>query len=68
MIALVYGFGITGILAKEVILLCAMPTATMTTMFALRYNTLTKESTSSTILGTLIAIITLPIFMLFVGF
>ncbi|WP_151192961.1 AEC family transporter [Cysteiniphilum sp. JM-1] len=68
MIALVYGFGITGILAKEVILLCAMPTATMTTMFALRYNTLTEESTSSTILGTLIAIITLPVFMLFVGF
>lgn len=67
MLCLVVIFGITGLLAKEVVLLCAMPTATMTTMFALRYNTLTEESTSSTILGTLISIITLPIFMIIVG-
>ncbi|MCF6777254.1 AEC family transporter [Thiotrichales bacterium 19X7-9] len=64
MLGLVALFSIQGLLAKEVVLLCAMPTATMTTMFALRYNTLTEESTSSTILGTLFAIITLPIFMI----
>ncbi|MCF6764671.1 AEC family transporter [Thiotrichales bacterium 19S3-7] len=64
MMGLIFVFGIKGLLAKEVVLLCAMPTATMTTMFALRYNTLTEESTSSTILGTLFSIITLPVFML----
>ncbi|WP_159084469.1 AEC family transporter [Dongshaea marina] len=63
MMGLVLVFGLSGVLAKEVVLLCAMPTATMTTMFALRYNTLTEESTSATILGTLVAIVTLPVFM-----
>ncbi|MFZ9035943.1 MAG: AEC family transporter [Francisellaceae bacterium] len=67
MIALVAIFALKGIFAKEVILLCAMPTATMTTMFALKYQTLTEESTSATILGTLISIITLPVFMLIVA-
>ena len=42
MLGLVALFGIQGLLAKEVILLCAMPTATMTTMFALRYNNLSS--------------------------
>lgn len=68
MMILVYLFGVTGIASKEVILLCAMPTATMTTMFALKYNTLPEESTSTPVLGTLFAIITLPIFMLLMGF
>ena len=67
MIGLVMLFGVKGIYAKEAILLCAMPTATMTTMFGLKYKTLTEESTSSTILGTIVSLVTLTIFMLIVG-
>lgn len=64
MLALVAIFGISGIFAKEAILLCAMPTATMTAMFALKYETLAEESTTSAILGTLISLLTLTIFMI----
>ena len=67
MLGLVSLFGITGVLSIEVVLLCAMPTATMTTMFALRYETLTEESTSSAILGTVFALVTLTVFMLIMG-
>ncbi|ASK79754.1 hypothetical protein CF386_11980 [Paraphotobacterium marinum] len=66
MMALVFVFGIKGLIAKELVLLCAMPTATMTTMFALKYNTLIEDSTSSAILGTLISIISLSLFMVLV--
>ena len=64
MLLLVILFNVKGLIAKEAILLCAMPTATMTTMFALRYRTLVQESTSTTILGTMVAIVTLPIFII----
>lgn len=63
MLGLVIAFGINGIFAKEAILLCAMPTATMTAMFALKYETLTEESTTSAILGTIVSLVTLTIFM-----
>lgn len=68
MLALVIVFGVKGIFAKEAILLCAMPTATMTTMFALKYDTLTVESTSSAILGTILSLLTLTVFMVGLGF
>ena len=67
MLGLVVLFGITGIMSVELVLLCAMPTATMTTMFAIRYQALTEESTSSAILGTIFSLVTLTIFMLIMG-
>ncbi len=63
MLSLVVTFKVSGIFAKEAILLCAMPTATMTAMFALKYETLAEESTTSAILGTIISLFTLTIFM-----
>lgn len=68
MLALVTGFGIKGLLAQEAVLLCAMPTACMATMFALKYQVLAQDSTSSTILGTLVSLLTLPLFMMIMGF
>jgi malonate transporter len=59
----VIAFGITGALAKEAILLCALPPAIMTTMFAVRYNVLKLESTSSTVLGTVVALFSMAIIM-----
>ncbi|MCX5774419.1 MAG: AEC family transporter [Fusobacteria bacterium] len=67
MMAIILIFGIKGILAKEAILLCAMPTATITTMFSLKYEVLAEETTSVTILGTIISLVTLTLFMLIVG-
>jgi malonate transporter and related proteins len=60
---LVVAFGITGALAKEAILLCALPPAIMTTMFAVKYNVLTLESTSSTVLGTVGALVSMAVIM-----
>lgn len=67
MLGVVTLFGIKGLLAQEAVLLCAMPTACMVTMFALKYQVLAQDSTSSTILGTLVSLLTLPIFMLIMG-
>lgn len=64
MLCLVVLFNVKGVTAQEAILLCAMPTATMTTMFALRYRVLVEESTSSTVLGTIISVVTLPLFII----
>ena len=64
---LVVAFGITGVLAKEAILLCALPPAIMTTMFAAKYNVLTLESTSSTVLGTVLALFSMAIIMRALG-
>ena len=64
---LVVAFGITGALAKEAILLCALPPAIMTTMFAVKYNVLTLESTSSTVLGTVFALFSMAIIMRALG-
>ena len=65
--AVVVAFGITGALAKEAILLCALPPAIMTTMFAAKYNVLKLESSSSTVLGTVVALFSLAIIMRALG-
>jgi malonate transporter len=51
MLLTVYAFGVTGALAREAVLLAAIPSAVITTMFAQEYNILTSES-STTILST----------------
>lgn len=63
MLALVYLFQLQGLVSQEGVLLCAMPTATMAAMFALKHDVLVSESTSTVILGTLASILTLSIFM-----
>jgi malonate transporter and related proteins len=63
----VVAFGITGALAKEAILLCALPPAIMTTMFAVKYNVLKVESSSSTVLGTVVALFSIAIIMRALG-
>lgn len=63
MLVLVVLFHFSGLTAQESILLCAMPTATMCTMFALKYNVLVEESVAVTITSTLFAVITLPVWM-----
>jgi len=54
MFGIVLLFGIKGEWAMMAILLCAMPPAIMTTMFATKYDVLKLESSSSTVLGTVV--------------
>jgi len=64
MLATVYAFGVTGVLAREAVLLAAIPSAVITTMFAEEYNILTSES-STTILATrVLSFVTIPIVIL----
>jgi predicted permease len=64
---IVIAFGISGDWAKEAILLCAMPPAIMTTMFAVKYDVLKVESSSSTVLGTVVALFTMAVIMHLMG-
>lgn len=63
MIGIVKLFGITGLLAKELIILCAMPTAITSTIFSVSFDIDPLENVSSTILGTIVSLITLLGFM-----
>jgi predicted permease len=67
MFGAVIAFGITGALAKEAILLCALPPAIMTTMFAAKYDVLRLESSSSTVVGTVVALFTIAFIMRALG-
>jgi malonate transporter len=61
MLAVVLALGITGIVAREAILLAALPSAVITTMFAEEHHVLESES-STTILSTrVLAFATIPI-------
>nr|WP_307776241.1 AEC family transporter [uncultured Cetobacterium sp.] len=66
MSGLIVLFHLKGIMAKEILLLCAMPTATISTMFGLKYGVSEVESSSSTILGTIFSIITLSFLISFI--
>lgn len=59
-------FNLKGLMAKEILLLCAMPTATISNMFALKYEVLEEESSSATILGTLISLGTLSVIIYYI--
>ena len=65
--AIVVAFGISGEWGKEAILLCAMPPAIMTTMFAVKYDVLKLESSSSTVLGTVVSLFTMATIMYMMG-
>ncbi|MEG9436025.1 AEC family transporter [Edaphobacter sp. HDX4] len=64
MVVTVLIFGVSGVLAREAILLAALPSAVITTMFAEEYGTLQSES-STTILATrVLAFATIPVVFL----
>jgi malonate transporter len=56
---LVLLFGIPGEYRRELILLAALPTATITSMFALRYKVYSSESNATVLLSTVLSIVTL---------
>jgi len=61
MLMTVRAFGVTGVLAREAILLAAIPSAVITAIFAEQYGVITSEA-SSTILGTrILAFATIPL-------
>jgi predicted permease len=51
--------GVTGTYRREMILLGALPTASMVTMFAVRYDIYTDESIATVLLSTLLSMATL---------
>jgi hypothetical protein len=57
--ALVLLFDGTGEYRRELILLGALPTATITSMFALRYKVYSSESNATVLLSTVLSIVTL---------
>ena len=63
MVLVVKLFGITGLLSKELIILCAMPTAITSSIFAVSFDIDPQENVSSTILGTVFSLVTLFVFM-----
>lgn len=56
---LVLLLGVAGEYRRELILLGALPTATITSMFALRYNVYSNESDATVLLSTVLSIVTL---------
>lgn len=59
--------GISGIWAKEAILLCAMPSAITATLFAVKYDTIKTESSSTAVLSTIISLFSLAFIMYVLG-
>ena len=53
--------GVTGVYRREMVLLGALPTASMTAMFAVQYNVYVAESDATILLSTLISVATLGI-------
>ncbi len=53
--------GVTGVYRREMILLGALPTASMTAMFAVQYKVYTDESDATILVGTIISIVTLGV-------
>ena len=56
---LVLLFGISGQYRRELILLAALPTATITSMFALRYKVYSSKSNATVLLSTVLSIVSL---------
>jgi predicted permease len=61
MALLVVAFGIAKPLGSEAILICALPTAVVPVMFALRYKTYQAEAASTLLLTTLAMIVVTPV-------
>jgi len=59
--------GVTGVYRREMILLGALPTASMTAMFAVQYDVYVTDSDATILLSTIISIATLGIFIAVTG-
>jgi predicted permease len=64
---LVVAFGIAKPLGSEAILLCALPTAIVPVMFALRYKTYQAEAASTLLLTTLAMILVVALAITLTG-
>jgi predicted permease len=58
---LAIALGVTGVYRREMILLGALPTASMTAMFAVRYKDYIPESDATILVSTVISVVTLGI-------
>jgi hypothetical protein len=67
MAVLVVAFGIGKPLRSEAILICALPTAIVPVMFALRYRVYESESASTLLLTTIAMIVVVPIVIALTG-
>ena len=61
MLLTVYAFRVTGVLAREAILLAAIPSAVITTMFAEEYGILVSESSTTILTTRVLSFATIPI-------
>lgn len=61
MLLTVYAFGVTGVLAREAVLLAAIPSAVITAMFAEEYGTLVSESSTTILTTRVLSFATIPI-------
>ena len=66
-IAFVLIFGLSGKFAAEIIILTAMPTAVIVSMFSEKYNVYKEETVSAIIGGSVLSIITLVLFTVLAG-
>ena len=67
MLVLAILLGVTGVYRREMILLGALPTASMTAMFAVEYDVYVAESDATILLSTVLSIITLGVFIALTG-
>jgi predicted permease len=58
---LAVALGVTGVYRREMILLGALPTASMTAMFAVQYKVYIAESDATILFSTIVSIVTLGI-------
>jgi malonate transporter and related proteins len=61
MLATVLVFGVHGVLAREAILLAAIPSAVITTMFAEEYGVLASESSTAILATRVMSFVTIPL-------
>jgi predicted permease len=61
MLATVLLFGVTGTLAREAVLLAAIPSAVITTMFAEQYGILASESSTTILASRVVSFATIPL-------
>ncbi len=67
-IFLILIFKLSGYLAMEIIILTAMPTAVIVSMFAEKYDTYKKETVNAIIGGSVLSVVTLVLFTVLAGY
>ncbi|GGH74978.1 putative permease [Pullulanibacillus pueri] len=60
-LVLIWILPVSGMVAKVILLIAAMPTAANTTIYALQFNTKPNIVTSTTLLSTLLSVVTIPV-------